>query len=338
MKKLLFFLSFIIAVVEATAQDTIYSVYPPENYFVFEYPNSFEITSSGQIGFFLESDFMGYGRVTKDTLIVYGIAGSLDLPYRLRQGRNWQMVVDRVLDTTRDSSYEYMCMYRASTLPIFVGDSLKINCWTSDVTYYIDFGLGEDPYPVYERYFTAPVQICDSFYIGITNRTHIDYICNYWPINLQGVGGFFGHLSKDTCAVHFSPSAGAPYWRYYWGPRGTYPFIFPILTPNPDTSNNTDPGIDTTGNEPDSVSLQSTDLLARYVGVSPNPATEQVRVVSSFGLTAIEAVDLSGHKVYEGKATGYCALVDVSRWPVGIYLLTIHTPIGMVVKRFTVTR
>ena len=119
-------------------------------------------------------------------------------------------------------------------------------------------------------------------------------------------------------------------------------YIFPILNPKPDPEPDTtfNP-IDTTDNPIDTtVGLDSTltgigkvDMVGRYVSVSPNPAGDRATVVSSFGLTAIEAYDPQGRQLYTAPATGLKAELDVSAWPRGTVLLHIHTPAGTAVKK-----
>ena len=75
------------------------------------------------------------------------------------------------------------------------------------------------------------------------------------------------------------------------------------------------------------------DMVNRYVSVSPNPAGDRATVLSSFGLTAIEAYDPQGRKLYSAPAEGLKATLDVSAWPRGTVLLHIHTPAGTAVKK-----
>jgi hypothetical protein len=79
-------------------------------------------------------------------------------------------------------------------------------------------------------------------------------------------------------------------------------------------------------------------LLERYVGLQPNPATERVQVLSSFGLQRIEVYNATGVKVDERKAAGYSATLDVSALPAGPYLVRIATPRGTVTKKLVVRR
>ena len=79
-------------------------------------------------------------------------------------------------------------------------------------------------------------------------------------------------------------------------------------------------------------------MLGRLTGVMPNPAAATAKVVSSFGLTKVEAFNLRGERVATLRLpeAPLSATLDVSHWPAGIYLLRIHTPQGTCVKRLTV--
>ncbi len=88
------------------------------------------------------------------------------------------------------------------------------------------------------------------------------------------------------------------------------------------------------------LSIREVSLLQRLTGVTPNPATETAKVVSSFGISYIEAYDIAGQKVNELRFTSpsLSATLDVRRWPAGAYILRIHTPLGIAVKKLNVTR
>ena len=84
------------------------------------------------------------------------------------------------------------------------------------------------------------------------------------------------------------------------------------------------------------VFINGSDMVARYVTVQPNPAVEEARVLSSFGLERIEAYDDRGRQVAEFAAKGYEATLDIKAWPRGTYLLRITTPMGTVTKKLLV--
>ena len=148
---------------------------------------------------------------------------------------------------------------------------------------------------------------------------------------------------------------------------GSYFFFFPILTPDTtaaggDTTN-VNPGdtiiagndtiaigdtlivCDTTIIGGDTIvtydtilSIGQSDMLQRFTGVMPNPAVGVAKVVSSFGMQRVEVYDATGAKVYDSRAAGLSHTLDVDRWPAGTYLVRIHTPQGVAVKRLVVSR
>ena len=78
--------------------------------------------------------------------------------------------------------------------------------------------------------------------------------------------------------------------------------------------------------------------LAKYSGVSPNPAASSFTVYSSFGITHIDVYNMRGMLVYS-KDAGYTdTSVSVDGWAQGQYIVMIHTPYGITAKRVTVVR
>ena len=129
-------------------------------------------------------------------------------------------------------------------------------------------------------------------------------------------------------------------------PQTCYPYIFPILAPpdtiyNPidtthvDTTHIDTTHIDTTHVDTVGISMR---MLQRYINLLPNPAVDQVQVLSSFGLSRIEFYNAAGVRVQEQKAAGYSATLDVSALPAGPYLVRIVTPAGTVTKKLVVQR
>ena len=70
----------------------------------------------------------------------------------------------------------------------------------------------------------------------------------------------------------------------------------------------------------------------------PNPASDQVQVLSFYGMTRVEAYSLQGTKMADLRVRGLGATLDVSRWPRGMYIIVIHTPAGNVTKKLAVGR
>ena len=140
----------------------------------------------------------------------------------------------------------------------------------------------------------------------------MDITCNY-------------ALSHDMTGPNRYNPAGY-YWHYYPNDDWGCIFIFPILTPLDSTSH--------AGN--DTTHAGISEVQDRLVGVMPNPATKEVKVVSSFGLRHIDAYDAAGRRVLSRDAQGLQTHLDVGAWPRGAYTLHILTPAGTTVKKLLV--
>ena len=88
------------------------------------------------------------------------------------------------------------------------------------------------------------------------------------------------------------------------------------------------------------LAINETGLLGRLTGVMPNPAAETAKVVSSFGISRIEAYNMAGERVHEVRVPdgSLSATLDLRRLPAGAYILRIHTPQGVATKKLTVRR
>ena len=84
--------------------------------------------------------------------------------------------------------------------------------------------------------------------------------------------------------------------------------------------------------------IEDHSLLQRLTGVMPNPAAKTAKVVSSFGMTLVEVYNMAGEKVHTLRLPDapLTATLDVGRWPSGAYILRIHTPQGIAVKKLAV--
>ena len=78
--------------------------------------------------------------------------------------------------------------------------------------------------------------------------------------------------------------------------------------------------------------------LARFVRLMPNPASNRVLVMSSYGIESMEVYDVRGNRVLEqkGAGRGTTADFDVSAWAKGAYVVLVHTPAGTTAKRLVV--
>ena len=344
------------------AQNVVHSYVPPSNYFqAWTWPDF-----SDTIGY-VENCAGGTAQdqeayrilIEGDTLTVYGIAASMST-MALRYPKQWGDIVNDFIDTTYNEVWDLLRLYvnEGDSNLRQIGNDLKVHIKTTPISYYLDMGFHSqelppqyyEPFPFYERYFDAPVTVTDSFYIGRYFHAHrflYSGLHNTRSIILFNLMDYHTYI-PIRMAEHWDPSGTnmTDTTRFKWcfmEPENCwsdeYPLIFPILTPNPDTTDNgrdTIVGGDTTRVDPDTLGIQSVELLKRYTSVQPNPATETAKVISSFGLTRIEAFNSAGDRVYDAPHTGLTATLDVSRWPAGTYILRLHTPAGTVGKKILV--
>ena len=70
--------------------------------------------------------------------------------------------------------------------------------------------------------------------------------------------------------------------------------------------------------------------------VIPNPASSKVNVYSSFYINRVEVYNLNGRRMADIEVKEHSTSFDVSQWPSGIYIVTIHTQVGNVTKKLVV--
>ena len=352
--------------------------------------------------------------VTEDTLQVYGIAAIMVESYWLTRHfhspsdfQNF-FVATYPEDPTTDNLKEWFMLFQYSrdgdsAVMEQLGDSMMVH-YQQPPTYYLKSSASHYtdwtdtiPKPVYERYFTTPQTVHDTFYAGITETS--------WKYNDKVDEGFWddqgywyhyrepfhcldyynGLLSIDTSAEEYvacqrkeSRDSPESWWVFQHRKYGTSLFIFPILTPEPVIDTTVNPGTDTTvtpggdtiitpGGDTtyyggDTVAMGDTlvvtdtiviggdtivtsdtiltvrehDMLWNLTVVTPNPARGVAKVVASPGLTRVEAYNAAGAKLLDSPATGFSLSIDVGSWPSGTYLLRIHTPVGVTVKKLLV--
>ena len=345
-KVLLIFVFAVMAICPAVAQDTVVmrDLRMKQNYLVMDWPDTFMVD-------YFEKTELGwlelYGRwardqakqeawwmYTDDTLQVYGIAVGMTSSLHFRP-EDTALALAHGIDTSHANSYEFWRLYEAETDSLRqISEDLLFHL-NSSVSYYLDLDLYNGAYssnklrliPIYERFFSAPIPVTDSFYVGrrygpqpnsrsvdvllpeltnlippypvIKRAIYFDYVQTFGGVPLDTIRGWY-YLSDSL------------YTKYL--------FIFPIIAP-PDTT---------------TVGVEKPDMVYRYTSVQPNPATERVEVLSSFGVRRVEVYSMSGAKVMDVKAQGFKATFDVSKLPSSTYLLRIHTPQGMTTKKLVV--
>ena len=301
-----------------------------------------------------------YFSISKDPVRIYGVAVSMstfDLESYIyehwtsdgdvyKDSSAYYYYLNEMCDTgAYDEAYEYWGLYEheADSLRL-VSPQLMVNIKTTPVTYYINLGPMRDaslgptilpsvPIPFYEMYFDSAVTMTDSFYVCMTchNYSREDKCPGKkfytWPV-------LWHKIALDPRPRPCSDKTGWCYLRTSppddWDFQMTTEYvycIFPIL----DTSHRSD-YVDTTLHSVAAAGLE------QYVSVTPNPAVSEMRVVSSVGMSQVEAYDVKGVKVMDEWVSGPDVTLNVGTWPEGVYVMHLHTPLGIAVKRVVVKR
>lgn len=328
------------------AQDTLVSATPKDTYFYNNWIDSAAVYVRNA-GIFENAVLFGKYFETKDTLTVYGIAASL-YTYDSADYSPW--LFPTVRDTSWEQVYEHLGLLKpeGDTLR-WASDSLYVHLRDTPVSYYFKIDMPPaSPYipvktrPVYEVYFDNPVQMTDSFYVGITCQDAWANGVDRYPVLITAYGqpshqfGVAGQtVSKVVCdgaVTYYYLTDSVIGWNHY-----TDPFMFPIMVPPAvDTSVVDTSVVDTT--IVDTVGITTVQLLERYVQLMPNPAGERVKVISSFGLRQVEVYDGAGRRVLQRPLTGYAADLDLTALPAGTYHVRITTLTGTVSKKLVVQR
>lgn len=202
-------------------------------------------------------------------------------------------------------------------------------------------------YPIIEVDTTRPpADACDPLgnvavtVEGTTATVTWDDFPNYTEIHLRY--GSYGHpqstwteMTLPAGTTHHTLSGLQPYGRYEVTlqalcAKTATPWCQPIQFLA---------GIDTNGGQ-GGQGTEGTEetLLSQLTFVQPNPAKDEVRVTSSFGLKEVELWTADGVMVYHSKASGHEMTVDISGMRSGTYIVAIHTHNGTTHKRLVVTR
>ena len=357
----------------ATAQDTLLLLGSKANYHdgYRHYASGDTIKGRAIIG------IVAFYHFVNDTLPIYGIAASLrPSPVNYIPGYGYDYA-----DTSLDKVSAILRLYRRSSDSVFrLSEDLDVSL-AEPPTFYMKLDVVLERnwmdyvvnpvYSVYERYFADPVIVTDSFFVGIDQEDAYTYDHRHVAVNR--FTGLSEPVLKQIPFISY-PGLwdGSPTGWSFFSIDDYYPYIYPILTPIPDTAilsrdtlvNSNDTivvrdtlliGGDTIVIDGDTLVYYDTiihydtitysliapeaGLLQRLVGVMPNPAGTTAKVVSSFGLTMVEAFNMAGERVCTLRLPDapLTATFDVSRWPTGTYLLRIHTPQGVAVKKLTVS-
>ena len=90
---------------------------------------------------------------------------------------------------------------------------------------------------------------------------------------------------------------------------------------------------DTTSTDPTDPTEGIETPAERYTYLMPNPATEQVTVMSSFRIGKVTVYDAAGNRILRTEPNGMSATIDLSTLPSGVYIVSIATNRGTVHKR-----
>ncbi len=301
--------------------------------------------------------------ITKDTLQVYGIAAMMATEFFEVSRMFTPAQIQAYMDATypEDPSFEnceeslMLFQYHGNGSPVMqqLGDSLPVHYLHTTPTHYLMSNrpyvsfLDTFPKPVYERYFSTPQTVYDTFFVGNTlGHMKFNYIDSIWYKKRPIFGCFsFDHNCEGALWLDYDEEIAIQQltfpeepirWGFFRDYVGFAYYIFPILTPNPniDTTHSDTSIVDTT--HVDTVAIRMPEYYGRYVSVSPNPATGSAEVLSSFGVSRVEVFNAAGRKMMDLKAEGLKATLDVSKLPSGAYLLRIHTPQGVTTKKLVV--
>ena len=342
----LLFMSTIVA-----AQDTLNSPQPKENYFADFWPEELKagdtlfVTGFGFRDF--PSDWDGVAFTTTDSLTIYGIAIGA-----IRNGN---------IDPDTLSHLAYLTLQaidQTTSGKNVVGENLVLS-GGQPPTYYWNTGFYRETYPIgyhpprpmYELYYKQPITVYDSFllggfetiphdietysrggtqytrYIPLTNQFYLDgwaRLSPPLPVNQLWVSYIAQATVPDGLEGDWQSIPG--HWEYFQKPYYPVYLLFPILTPNPDSS----------FYEPDDSTSVQHAAWEHYASLQPNPTTDKATVLSSVGLTQVEVFDMAGNRLLLQEATGLSTKLDLSKLPGGTYIVRIHTPLGVTSRKLVV--
>ena len=82
--------------------------------------------------------------------------------------------------------------------------------------------------------------------------------------------------------------------------------------------------------------MQPTDNIEDQLLVNPNPATDEVSIDSPVPLTLVEAYDEKGACILHQELNTQHSSLNTKTWSSGAYILRIHTPQGVAIKKLAV--
>ena len=276
--------------------------------------------------------------------------------------------------------------------------------------YWVGSSFPDAIYPIYEAFFDEPVDVTDSFYVGVTNRTYqaftfnITGAANAWviyalyhpdfdsmlvygnsvnPVMLFPIFDTTGmdiHPYVPPCAevenLHVAAKWGSNVMVEWNGSPeddiGYYMEVFssngspgiPFYAGRVEDTSKSFFNLDTTavytvsvraicrfsnsewstiqiswpnsgGEEPP---IGMPEVREPFAMIVPNPASDMVTVATSCPQTQVEVHDLKGRKLTAKRSAGLTSAINVTGWPEGVYMVTIHTTCGTVSKKLAISR
>ena len=199
-KKLFIWFGSALMLASVQAQDTLFSNVPKANYLAtYNWWGQYEEIYGGTGG-----QGNGGGDIARmfhvnDTTLVYGIAASL-VPDRWPFFRGYGPGEICPLDTSYTLCNESLRLYEYTGNDLHqLGEDLPVNIVDTPVAYYQQMSLYSlnlhcvmPAFPVYERYFSHPQVVMDTFYAGVTQNTgltdpvtHRPWTEQVTPLSLQ---------------------------------------------------------------------------------------------------------------------------------------------------------
>jgi hypothetical protein len=370
MKKIVLLALLVAMVLKVAAQDTVYSLTLKNSYLFEDWP-AFDTISDSLTNLRNGTNtcgYIGFGFEAKDSIHIYGVAVSTNT-YLFEDFINFddagnvdssdfiEYTASQIFDKkdTTEAYEEYgIGLYDAEHHNLYpISEMVPLNIF-EEPDYYHAIGChlyhatinaGQLKYfPVFELYFDEPVKVAGEFFVMKTSRAatkarEMGLIKAYywWPslINcVETIGSNTTLINRpfSTCLTFNIPPENHYNRSVRPNNQGRIRYFFPII--EPDTTGHSGGG-DGGG---DSVAVREVDVLQRTVALMPNPASDRVRVVSSSGLSLVEAYDAAGVKVAEQRAAGSETALDTRGWAAGQYVVVVHTPIGVVSKKLSVVR
>lgn len=194
--------------------------------------------------------------------------------------------------------------------------------------------------PVYETYFSKPVYVTDSFYIGMTGfnfpnargawvynsfshpigmhfRVGNDMYLN--PVPQVMYRSEFSECSNPPEGLHLESISTDTNWILHIDNRGCFTFIFPII----DTTYIPNVEIDE-------------EALNQEVTLSPNPTHGMAMLNSDVMIKTFDVYASDGRLVEHKLVNGLVFPLYTDHWARGLYLVHVHTLHGTIVKKLMV--